>query len=375
MYALTIKNARIYNGEKISGNLSDIVVEGGVISDIVRSENRRCGGIGIDAGGAVASIGLIDLHAHIYPLAELGVHAESAMFPYGVTSAADAGSAGSETFISGYEGLRSCRAGIKCFLNIAAAGLASLRSHPENVGPETVLIEKIKWLFKQYHDVLLGIKIRYSLGIVKEGDTGPLQAAAALARELGVPLMVHATNPAVPMDVLCSFLEKGDILSHAFHNHGRTILDGRGDVTEGVRAAKERGVIFDVGDAGYHFSADIYRKAAARGILPDIISGDFTDKGIFKDGAFCLPYVMTKFLHLGMSPAEVLKRVTVNPAAVAGFPARLAVGENADITLLEVREKSFDLVFDGERLPASRMFAPLLTVKSGAVVWRSLDFV
>lgn len=375
MNDITVKNARIYNGEKIDENLSDIIVNNGVISDIVRSENRHYDGIVIDAKGTVASVGFIDFHAHVYPLAEMGVYSESAFFPYGVTSVADAGSTGSETFISGYESIRFCRAGIKCFLNISAAGLATLRSHNENVEPKTVLVEKIKWLFKKYHEILFGIKIRYSIGIVEKGNAAPLKFAADLAHEINVPLMVHSTEPAISMEEICSCLEKGDILSHAFHNHGETILDEKGKVLDGVRSAKERGVVFDVGDGSFHFSPYVYKKAAEQGILPDTISGDFSNKGIFRDGAFCLPYVMTKLLNLGMPLEDILERVTINPGRILGFPTKIAIGEKADITLFEIRHKNFKIIYDNEKYPASRYIAPLLTVKDGAVVWRSVDLI
>ncbi|MBQ8510226.1 MAG: hypothetical protein IJ493_10010 [Clostridia bacterium] len=377
MIHLFIKNCRVFDGSTFMDGLQDIAVCGDAVTSITPAgtftPSEPIHTI-IDARGAMASAGFIDMHAHVYPLWESGVYSESTFFPYCVTSAADAGSAGSETIRSGLEGLASCRADIRCFVNIAPAGLATLRCHPEYIDPAYINADKLHRLFAQYGDRLAGLKVRLGSEVAREHGVEPLKAAAKLAREIGTRLMVHTTNPPVPMDEICSYLAPGDIFSHAFHDHGRNILDENGQILPGVCEAKERGVIFDIGDAGWHFSFDVLRAALAQGIAPDTISTDITDNNMLRSGMFCLPMVMTKALTLGMALEDVLRAVTVTPGRALGLPQRLENAGTADIALFTLREHSLTLK-DGNNnlIEAGRYICPLMTVKRGAIVWRDMS--
>lgn len=76
------------------------------------------------------------------------------------------------------------------------------------------------------------------------------------------------------MKELVSLLRRGDIIAHAFHGKGSTILTDEGAVLAEVRQARERGVIFDAANGRSHFSMNTARRAIANGFLPDIISSD-----------------------------------------------------------------------------------------------------
>ena len=378
MYEMIIKNAKVFDGEQFTESLMDILIHEGKIKEVVKAGSCSYEYPAIDVKGACASIGFIDMHAHVNPLIEMGVYPESAMFPYGVTSAADAGSLGTETFCLGLERLSGCRVNVKCFMNIAGTGLTSLRaSYAEIIDSKTVNVSKMKYLFEKYSDILCGIKIRYGETTVRGQGAEPLKYTCELARSLGVPVMVHTTHSELPMDELCSYLQRGDIVSHPYHRQGRTILDSEGKVLEGVLEAKRRGVLFDIGDAGYHFSFEIFQKAYSQGLTPDTISTDCTDRNVFCDGLLCLPYVMSKFLHFGMPLEEVLKCVTVYPGRILKLPEKVQVGENADIAVFKVKNGNFALRGDrpGDWIDAERIIYPLLTVKEGRVVWRSLDLI
>ena len=57
----------------------------------------------VDAKGCYVTPGLIDHHAHVYPLMKTGIPSESLCFSSGVTTVVDAGSTGYAT----YEGYRN----------------------------------------------------------------------------------------------------------------------------------------------------------------------------------------------------------------------------------------------------------------------------
>lgn len=378
MYEMIIKNAKVFDGEQFSEELKDIVIHDGKIKEVAKAGSSLVEYPAIDIKGACASIGFIDMHAHVNPLIEMGVYPESAMFPYGVTSAADAGSLGTETFCLGLERLAGCRADVRCFMNIAGTGLTSLRaSYPEIIDSKLVNASKMKYLFEKYPDILCGIKIRYGEETVRGQGAEPLKYTCELARSLGVPVMVHTTHAAIPMDDLCDCLQAGDIVSHPYHSQGRTILDAEGNVLEGVLEAKNRGVLFDIGDAGYHFSFEIFREAFPQGLTPDTISTDCTNRNVFADGMVCLPYVMSKFLHLGMSLEEVLRCVTVYPGRILKLPEIIQAGQKADIAVFHIKKGDFALRGDqaGDWIHAERLINPLLTVKEGRIVWRSLELI
>jgi dihydroorotase len=78
---------------------------------------------------------------------------------------------------------------------------------------------------------------------------------------------------------------------------------------------------------------------------------------------------MSKFLMLGMPLAQVIARATVNAARV--FPTfadrgTLNIGAPADMTIMELREGTFEFVdnYKGTRIDHQRLF-PLMTVLGG----------
>jgi dihydroorotase len=368
-----IQNCRIFDGNTISDALSDITVIDGIVRRITPA-----GSLApevpekaiFDAKSAIASVGFIDTHAHVYPLWEGGVYPEVSFFPSGITSAADAGSAGCETLASGMEALVSCRADIRVFINFSAAGLATLSSFPEYIDPAHAYPEKFRRLVNRFGDKITGIKIRMGKETVRGLGAAPLIKAAEIAHSLGRPLMVHTTNPAIPMDEICSHLAPGDYLSHAFHGHGMTILGEDGHVLPGVREAKERGVLFDVGDANWHMSLDVLRAAMADGIFPDTISTDMTQNNQFQRNRVSLPRTMSKIMAAGMPCEDVLRAVTKTPGERLGLPAILCEGVQADITLFDLKPLAQTLTDgNGASITAETSFVPLFTMKRGEPVW------
>ena len=151
-----------------------------------------------------------------------------------------------------------------------------------------------------------------------------------------------------------------------------SILDGNGRVLKEVRAARKRGIWFDVGNGrNSHLWWPVAERAMKQGFLPDTISTDWTTDGR-KSQVLDFPNCLSKFLLLGMPLKQVIARGTLNAARVfEPFRDRgtLKVGAPADVAILELREGNFDFVdnYRNVRMGRQRLF-PSATVLGGKLV-------
>jgi len=113
------------------------------------------------------------------------------------------------------------------------------------------------------------------------------------------------------------------------------ILGPDGRIAREARAARRRGVLFDVGHGCGSFSWASARRALEDDFAPDTISTDIHRYSIDYP-VVDLPTTMAKLRHLGMSEAEVLASVTSRAAAALRRDdiGSLAPGARADITIL-----------------------------------------
>ena len=115
------------------------------------------------------------------------------------------------------------------------------------------------------------------------------------------------------------------------------VQDGR--LLPAALAAKQRGVIFDVGHGGGSFDYTVCEAAIQQGCPPDTISSDIH---VFSGNTPGMPYltwVMSKFLGLGFTLEQVVSMATAVPAKVINRAAKLGtlqVGAPADVSVLEL---------------------------------------
>src|SRR5262249_34641060 len=107
-----------------------------------------------------------------------------------------------------------------------------------------------------------------------------------------------------------------------------------------------------------------------QGLLPHSSSPDLTVPGRIHT-VHSMTEMMTRFLGLGFTLAQVVTMCTTNPARAIGQERRLgslAVGRQADISVLELREGDW-LVHDvlGASLSVTQGVGPFVTVKRGQV--------
>ena len=110
-----------------------------------------------------------------------------------------------------------------------------------------------------------------------------------------------------------------------------------GGVRPEVLAARERGVIFDIGHGGGSCGFGTSRAMLAAGFKPDVISSDVHVLSI-NGPAFDLLQTLAKFHVLGMSLPEVVACATVNAARAIRRPdiGTLKPGAPGEASIFEV---------------------------------------
>ncbi|MBR0035726.1 MAG: hypothetical protein IJP54_08610, partial [Synergistaceae bacterium] len=112
MYQILIKGGTVLDPANNIRDVLDVAVEGGKISAIA-PEITAPATHAIDASGCLVVPGLIDHHAHVYPLAKIGLPAESVCFASGVTTVVDAGSTGAFTYRQDRDFIRPSKLTVK----------------------------------------------------------------------------------------------------------------------------------------------------------------------------------------------------------------------------------------------------------------------
>jgi dihydroorotase len=287
----------------------------------------------------------------------------------GVTTVVDAGSPGWATFPAFRKWIaEGSETRVLSFVHISGIGLTyALVGEMEemryaNVGYTAQTI-------REHADITTGVKVRQGLSQVGANGVEPLLKAIEAAEKARTRVMVHI-GAGVPLPNVLEPLRPGDIVTHCFQGRGDTIFEGDGDFLPAVREARERGVLFDVGHGSGSFHYPTGRRAIERGFLPDVISSDLHSISV-EGPVFDMPTTASKFLNLGMTLGDVIRRVTVAPAKAIGRDDELgylAVGSVADIAVFDIEEGAF--VFEdthGIREYAPRRIKAFATIRAGKV--------
>ena len=326
----------------------DLCIRDGRISLLTGSARAESSIQRFNARGLLVVPGLIDLHMHGYEhVTPLGIAVDHYCLGRGVTTAVDTGSAGCSTF-QGFRTFASqpSQTRLLAFLNISCAGLAFARLGGDRATPgeldllELADIEGCVDCVNANRDLIAGVKVRLSASLANEGcnEAEAYRRALAAARAVRLPLMVHHTLSTVSLSDCPGRMAAGDIYTHTYHGFRSTIIRSDGQLDPAVRAARERGVLFDVGFGQGSFNWTVAELSFQQGFWPDTISSDL-HSGTCEGPAYDLPTVMTKLLHLGLPLPEVIRRTTSEPARAMGWEERigsLEVGREADVTVLSL---------------------------------------
>jgi dihydroorotase len=146
--------------------------------------------------------------------------------------------------------------------------------------------------------------------------------------------------------------------------------EARTRVLPQLQEARARGVVLDPALGAGNFGFDVARQQAELGLHPDTISSDLTAGGRGRI-VYSLMECMGRFMAVGYTVEDMIRMSTVNAATALGLQddlGALAVGREADITILEVHNGRWQFVdtlqqpFTGEKA-----LAPVLTIRAGEV--------
>lgn len=347
MKAFMIKNGLLVspaNGYR--RDKRDILVRDGRIAEIAGQINADLPVI--DASECIVTPGLIDIHTHCYPKAFLGLPPDVLGIERGATTIVDAGSSGADT----YEDFRANyidKSMTKVFtlLNVSKEGL--LYGH-ELDSMEKIDVPALKAMLAEYPDNIIGLKARASASVVGQMGLEPIGLAAKLARETGKPLTVHVGNYPPALTEVLRLLDKGDIVTHAFHGKRGGILTEEGGIIPEAEAARARGVLFDIGHGVASFSLRVFEKALKQGFDCDLISTDLHVEN-YEGPVYNLAAVLSKILNCGESLEDTIHKCTCAPARHYGLKGlgEIREGCTADFNLMKLvpcKEEVVDSIGD-----------------------------
>jgi len=367
-YDLVLRGGRVIDPSQQLDKVVDVAFQSGRVAEIGANLD---GTQILDVGGLIVTPGLIDLHTHVYwGGTSLGVDPDEFARLSAVTTCVDTGSAGPGNF-AGFRKhvMERSQAHVLAYLHISFAGIYAFsknimlgESHDIRLLAARDAVEVIN----NNRDVIVGVKVR--IGRIASGPAGiyPLDVALQVADEVDLPLMAHIDEPPPSYEAVVSRLRKGDILTHCFRPFPNAPIDGKGHIKPEILAAREKGVIFDIGHGMGSFSWKTARAMIAQNFWPDTISSDIHVLCL-QGPAYDQVTTLSKFLALDMPLGEVIAASTIKAACALQRPqlGTLMPGSVGDASILELRQGAFPLEdVCGEIVTASkRLFGRGLVIE------------
>ena len=307
----------------------------------------------LDCTGLLVVPGLIDFHVHVFPgVSNFGVDPDETCLARGATTVLDFGTAGGLIF----DGFRrfvidTAKTRVKALMLIAGQGLISSNGTKPSLGELWDLaycdVEGCIEAVEKHRDCVAGIKVRCMDNISRDGqnEAEGLRRARLAADATKLPLVVHPANSSLPLHHILETLRAGDVLTHCYHNKNCKLLDEDSRVWPRLLEKQREGVLLDVGHGSGSFAFSVARTMLEQGVLPDFIGSDLHAYNV-AGPVFDLVTTLSKFLHLGLSVPEIIRRSTSNCAAFLGMPDEIGTlmpGACADITVLELVDGKFPL--------------------------------
>jgi dihydroorotase len=384
-YDLLIKGGHVLDpGQGLDGQL-DIAVHDGKIARIEAGIPAEDAARVIEARGPGRHVvpGLIDLHTHV---AEGAITEGVGMgmcdpdvigVQSGVTTVVDCGSVGVAN-IGVFPAHILPKAVTRVITYVNAGSYAHTMPGPADVNSLADINRGALESCAEHNPGLIaGVKLRLVGPIMGELGEDIIKAAKQAARDHQVPLMVHIGDFTAKTEAaaarsgeltrfLLKTMEPGDILTHLCTPNAGRVLDPAGQPFPEVAEARANGVVLDSALGRGNFGYEVARKQAQLGLYPDTISSDLTAMG---QSFHSLLECMAKFMAIGYRLADVVRMTTARPASVLGLAGEigaLAVGRDADITIVDLVEGDFSFTdTTGQAFRGGYGLVPVHTLRAG----------
>lgn len=364
---LLIKGGRLIDpASGYRGEPKDILVEDGCFKQIAADLIPEPGVEVLTLDGEYVAPGFIDAHVHAYTAVPLGVDPDTIGIETGVTTVIDAGSAGPENiadFIA--RDIRTSRTRVFAAMHYAKTGLAD---PPEADREDKYDLELVKFGYEKYKEYIVAIKARASKSCVGKLGITSIRAGKQAANALGLPLMVHIGNMPPTIEEVLEVVGEGDVITHAFHGKANNLfVDGQ--LKAETKAARERGVLFDIGHGkeSYNFhTGEIARKL---GFEPDIISTDLHAQN-YQGPVYSLSITLDKMLAMGFDLASCIDKVTYRPAKYYGLKrlGSIKEGYHGDLTIFAIDNGVYHFSdSDGNQVSGTQSIKVKYVVSGGEV--------
>jgi dihydroorotase len=280
--------------------------------------------------------GLIDVHAHPACSGSVfGIDPDQQMLPRGVTTVLSQGDAGSDNIDSFVEQtIEKSQTRVRLAINLSSVGESTplgCLSDPEWLKPAACLDA-----IGRHRRYVSALAVNCSRAACGQQDPAPiLVQAIEVANSSDLPLL-YGMRPdhEWSFDDQLQQLRPGDMVTYTFRRTPHCILTEAGSLHPAITAARQRGILFDVGHGCASFDYEVARTSIEGGFQPDTISSDL-QRGHLEDPVpHTLLRVMGKLHAAGMPQEAVLRAVTSQAASYLAdpdVPGRLEVGAPADI--------------------------------------------
>jgi dihydroorotase len=374
-YDLLLQGGHVIDPKNNISAVRDVAIKDGAIAAVAAHLDPAAAFKVVNVSGLYVTPGLVDIHAHVYTgtgergsyAGDLSLYPDGYTFRVGVTTVADAGCSGWRNFEDFKDRvIDRAKTRVLVFLNIVGNGMRGGKYEQDLTDMEAAPAAEMALRHK---GLIVGIKTAHFAG----PEWTPVEHAVEAGTIAKIPVMVDfgSDRPERPIaELLTKKLRPGDIYTHCYSGL-RHELDESGNVNPGMLEGRKRGVIFDVGHGSGSFAWRIAVPALKQGFIPDSISTDL-HAGSMNSSMKDMLNVMDKFLAMGMSVDDVVRRSTWNPAREIHHDelGNLSVGAPADVTVLSLETGKFGFIdMYGARLQGTQKLICEATVRNGKVVY------
>jgi dihydroorotase len=378
-FDLVIKGGEVLDPSQSLRGRRDIGIRYGIIEALEPEIPAPRGLRVLDASGKLVTPGLVDLHTHVYPYGSaIGIPADELVAHQCTTTCVSAGDAGANNFAAFRRFIvAQTRTRLCAFIHIANSGLASFPV-AELTNIDVADVSAAAKAIAENGDIVIGAKVRMSENVIAKNGIEPLKRAIAACEQAGTGgrVMVHigGVETRALMSQILDLMRPGDVLTHAYSGAPNLSGDFTNIVEDGsllpaALAAKQRGIIFDVGHGGGSFDYTVAEVAIAQGCTPDTISSDIH---VFSGNTPGMPYltwVMSKFLGLGFTLDQVVAMATINPAKIINRLPKLGtleLGAPGDVAIMDLVEGPVTFVDTRNNTRGGKAYLkPVQTVTAG----------